>query len=155
MESGRKNVRGLCGIAGVSPKCFYQSLKPKRKDVEDAVLLEEIAGMQEDHGQCLGYRKMAMELSKKLGIAVNEKRVERIMRDNGLLSNIRRRKYSEEVYAARRALKSLRIPGLIGRRFFSFLPRTRFVEDITYLPVIEGNLYLNTIEDMFNGEIVA
>ena len=155
LESGRKNVRRLCGIAGVSPKCYYQSLKPKRKDVEDAVLLEEIAGMQADHGQCLGYRKMAMELSKKLGAAVNEKRVERIMRDNGLLSNVRRKKYSEEVYAARRDLRSLRIPDLIGRRFFSFHPRTRFVEDITYLPAIEGNLYLNTIEDMFNGEIVA
>ena len=50
--------------------------------------------MQEEHGRCLGYRKMAMELSKKLGIAVNEKRVERIMRENGLLSNVRRKKYS-------------------------------------------------------------
>ena len=96
-----------------------------------------------------------MELSKKLGIAINGKRVERIMRENGLLSNVRRKKYSEEVYAARRALRSLRIPDLIGRRFFSFYPRTRFVEDITYLPALEGNLYLNTIEDMFNGEIVA
>ena len=119
------------------------------------MLLEEIARMQEEHGRCLGYRKMAMELSKKLGIAVNEKRVERIMRENGLLSNVRRKKYSEEVYAARRALRSLRIPDLIGRRFFSFYPRTRFVEDITYLPALEGNLYLNTIEDIFNGEIVA
>ena len=109
--------------------------------------------MQEEHGRCLGYRKMAMELSKKLGIAVNEKRVERIMRENGLLSNVRRKKYSEEVYAARRDLRSLWIPDLIGRRFFSFYPRTRFVEDITYLPALEGNLYLNTIEDMFNGEI--
>ena len=119
------------------------------------MLLEEIARMQEEHGGCLGYRKMAMELSKKLGIAVNEKRVERLMRENGLLSNVRRKKYSEEVYAARRALRSLRIPDLIGRRFFSFYPRTRFVEDIMYLPAIEGNLYLNTIEDMYNGEIVA
>ena len=155
VESGRKNIRRLCGIAGVSPKCYYQSLKPKRKDADDALLLEEIARMQEEHGRCLGYRKMAMELSKKLGIAVNEKRVERIMRENGLLSNVRRKKYSEEVYAARRDLRSLWIPDLIGRRFFSFYPRTRFVEDITYLPALEGNLYLNTIEDMFNGEIVA
>ena len=57
--------------------------------------------MQEEHGYCLGYRKMAMELSKKLDTAVNEKRVERIMRENGLLSNVRRKKHSEEVYAAR------------------------------------------------------
>ena len=77
------------------------------------------------------------------------------MRENGLLSNVRRKKYSEEVYAARRALRSLKIPDLIGRRFFSSYPRTRFVEDMTYLPTLEGNLCLNTIEDMLNGEIVA
>lgn len=124
VESGRKNTRRLCGIAGISPKCYYQSLRPKKKEADDAILLEEIARMQEEHGYCLGYRKMAMELSKKLDTAVNEKRVERIMRENGLLSNVRRKKHSEEVYAARRALRSLWIPDLIGRRFFSFYPRT-------------------------------
>ena len=50
---------------------------------------------------------------------------------------------------------SLRIPYLIRRRFFSFYPRTRFVEDITDLPALKGKLYLNTIEYMFNWEIVA
>ena len=73
VESGRKNIRRLCGIAGVSTKCYYQSIKPKRKEMDDAVLIEEIAQMHEEHGNCLGYRKMYMELSKKLGIAVNEK----------------------------------------------------------------------------------
>ena len=119
------------------------------------MLLEEIARMQEEHGNCLGYMKKSMELSKKLVIAVNEKRVELLMRENGLLSNVRRTKYREEVYAVRRVLRSLKIPELIGRRFFSFYPKARFVEDITYLPAIEGNLYLNMIEDMYNGEIVA
>ena len=40
------------------------------------------------------------------------------------------------------------------RFFFSFYSCIRFVEDITYLPAFESNLYLNTM-DMFNGEIVA
>lgn len=96
-----------------------------------------------------------MALREKLGGAVNEKRVARIMRENGLLSCVRRKKYSEEVYAARRAVKSLKIPDLIGRRFFSLYPRRKLVEDITYLPALEGNLYLNTIEDLYNGEIAA
>lgn len=42
---GRKNIRRLCGIAGVSPKCYYQSIKPKKRDEDDARLLEEIARM--------------------------------------------------------------------------------------------------------------
>lgn len=70
---------------------YYQSIKPKKnKEAYDALLLEEIARMQGEHGRCLGYRKMAIELSKKLCMVINEKRVERIMRENGLLSNVRR-----------------------------------------------------------------
>ena len=30
-----------------------------------------------------------------------------------------------------------------------------FVQDITYLPCLEGTLCLNSIEDLYNGEIVA
>ena len=90
VESGKKNIRRLCGIAGVYHKCYYQSIKPKKKEADDSLLLEKIARMQGEHGRCLGYRKMAMELSKKLGMAINEKRVEHIMRENGLLSNVRR-----------------------------------------------------------------
>jgi len=29
------------------------------------------------------------------------------------------------------------------------------VEDITFLPCLEQTMYLNTIEDLFNGEILA
>ena len=77
------------------------------------------------------------------------------MRESGLLSKVRRKKYSEEVYAARRVAESMKIPDLVGRRFFSSSPRRVFVQDITCLPCLEGTLYLNSIEDLYNGEIVA
>ena len=47
------------------------------------------------------------------------------------------------------------IPDLVGRRFFSPSLRRVFVQDITYLPCLEGTLCLNSIEDLYNGEIVA
>ena len=77
------------------------------------------------------------------------------MRENNLLSKVRRKKFSEEVYATRRAVKKMRIPDLVARHFFSSLPRRVFVQDITYLPCLEGMLYLNTIVDLYNAEIVA
>ena len=94
-------------------------------------------------------------LKVKFSIETNENHVLNLMRKNGLLSAVKRKKYTEEVYARRRELKDNAPPDLIQRNFFSILPRVKFVEDITYLPVIEGNLYLNTIEDLFNGEAVA
>ena len=49
-----------------------------------------------------------MQLSRRLRLPVNEKRVERLVRESGLLSVARRKKYSEEVCAARRAAESMK-----------------------------------------------
>ena len=55
VESGRKNIRRLCGIAGVSPKCYYQSIKPKRKEMDDAVLINIICFFNYNPQQCKIY----------------------------------------------------------------------------------------------------
>lgn len=94
-------------------------------------------------------------LKAKFCIETNENHVLVLMRKNKLLSAVRRRKYSEEVYARRRELKDNAPPDMLQRQFFAIVPGVKLVEDITYLPVVGGNLYLNTIEDLFNGEILA
>ena len=98
---------------------------------------------------------MTSKVSGRLGYLVNSKHILRLMRENDLLSAVRRRKYSDEVYARRRELKGLTPPDLIQRWFFALEPRKRLVEDITYLPGKERTEYLNAIEDLFNGEILA
>lgn len=149
-------MRSLCGILNVSPKCYYAFLKgPREKDVRDDELMKLIKDRQESHGFNLGYRQMATQLSEDLGVKLNRKRIELLMRKSDSLSRVRRKKYSEEVYATRRAVKAMVIPDLLSRDFHSIAPRRRFVQDITYLPSLQGTWYLNTIEDLFNGEIVA
>ena len=122
---------------------------------EDAKILGIVNGLQTEHGGGLGYRPMTQEVSRRLGYPVNEKHVLRLMRENDLLSAVRRKKYSEEVYVRRREMKDNVPPDLIRRRFFALAPRTILVEDITYLPGKEHTEYLNTIEDLYNGEILA
>lgn len=149
-------MRRLCGIAGVSPKCYYANRKgPSRKALDDMRLVSLIRELQESHYWSLGYRKMAYLLSARLGRKINRKRVERLMNENDLLSSVRRKKYSEEIYERRREILKNKPKDLLQRNFSFPEPRKRFVEDITYLPTIEGTKYLNTIEDLFNGEIVA
>ncbi len=77
------------------------------------------------------------------------------MKDNNLQSNARRMKFSKEVYAARRAMKGNVPADLVKRRFFSLAPLQKLAEDITYLTGCDGTLYLNTIEDMYNGELLS
>ena len=98
---------------------------------------------------------MATLVSEELCCNINRKRVYRLMRDNDLLSAVRRRRWSAEVYAKRKEIMADVPPDLIGRWFFALAPRKRLVEDITYLYGKEHTEYLNTIEDLFNGEILS
>lgn len=97
-------------------------------------------------------------MTKKLisiGHNVNHKKISRIMRENGLNSVVRRRKYRPEVYERRKLLKETVPANILQRNFYSPTPRTIFVTDITYLYTSDGIYYLNIIEDLYNREIVA
>lgn len=114
-----------------------------------------IRELQRENNNGIGYRPMARLISEKIEKKVNSKRIRKLMKENGLLSVVRRRKWSEEVYAKRRELKASIPPDLIKRCFFASEPRKKMVADITYLPGLEKTMYLNTIEDLYNGEILA
>ena len=121
----------------------------------DAELTNIIRGFQKKHKDGIGYRPMTRLVSEKIGKPVNRKRIRRFMKENNLLSSVRRRKWSDEVYAKRREMKAHAPADLIKRDFFALEPRKRMLEDITYLPGLEKTMYLNTIEDLYNGEILA
>jgi len=148
-------VNLLCRIADVSRKNYYAFLKRPDIPEDDAEILGNIIVLQEEHSNGIGYRQMTRLVERKTGRPVNAKRVRRLMKENGLLSSVRRRKFSDEVYVRRRELKGRVPPDLIRRRFFSLEPRKRLVEDITYIQGEERVEYLNTISDLFNGEILA
>ena len=114
-----------------------------------------IRSLQKEHGGSIGYRPMTRLVSKEYGRRVNRKRVRRLMKENDLLSAVRRRKWSDEVYAKRREMKASIPAYLIKQEFFSLAPRKRMLEDITYLPGLEKTMYLNSIIDLYNGEILA
>ena len=144
----------LCRIANVSRKSYYRHLRHPYS-ASDMEITGIIRSLQEEHGGSIGYRPMANRVSKEYGKRVNRKRVRRLMQENDLLSAVRRRKWSDEVYAKRREMKANVPADLIKRDFFAFMPRRKMLEDITYLPGLEKTMYLNTIVDLYNGEILA
>jgi len=148
-------VNLLCRIADISRKSYYAFLKRPELAEDDAEILGNIVVIQDEHRNGVGYREMTRLVRKRIGRPVNTKHVRRLMKENGLLSSVRTRKFSDEVYARRRELKGRVPPDLIRRWFFSLEPRKRLVEDITYIQGEERVEYLNTISDLFNGEILA
>ncbi len=98
---------------------------------------------------------MTRKLSKDTGKIISKNRVKRVMKDYDLQSRQRRKKFGEEVYIKRREMRDNAPKDLLNRHFFSCAPLKVLVEDITYLPTVSGFRYLNSIVDLFNGEIVA
>jgi putative transposase len=88
---------------------------------------------------------------RRRGHRVNRKRVERIMRERGIVGVTRRRRRS----LTKPDVKVAPAPDLIGRDFTAARPGVRLVGDITYLPTAEGWLYLATVIDLFSREVVG
>lgn len=106
MSEGRRNVRRLCSIAGVSPKCYYAYAKgPSDKVISDERLIVIIKDLQELYGNSLGYRKMADRIKDDYGVTLGRKKVLRLMGEAKALSSVRRKHFSEEYYITRRQMK--------------------------------------------------
>lgn len=147
-------VKRLCRVLAVRRQGFYEWLdaaaaRAQRDAAEDA-LAAEIAGIHGEHRGAYGSPRVAVELRRR-GRRVNRKRVERIMRQRGIvgLTRRRRRSLTKPDQAAAAA------PDLVGREFTAAAPGERFVGDITYLPTAEGWLYLATTIDLHTREVVG
>lgn len=120
---------------------------------------ENLASIMEDiQKECnysFGYRKMTKWLRTHEHVNAGHNRILRLMRENNLLSCVRRRRYTEEQYAARKLIQQNIPENLLERDFSASEPGKKYVSDITYLQGIGITKYLATVEDLYNGEIVA
>ena len=86
------------------------------------------------------------------GDRVNHKRVARVMRGIGL-AGLRLRRRHRTTLADPTAAKA---PDLLERDFTAQRPNTRYVGDITYLPIADGTFcYLATVMDLCSRRLVG
>jgi transposase InsO family protein len=148
-------VTRLCRVLAVKRRQGYyewlaaQPARKARADAEDE-LAAQIRAIHAEHKGAYGSPRVATELRRR-GRRVNRKRVERIMRERGIVGITRRRRRS----LTKQDATAPPAPDLIGRDFTAEQPGQRLVGDITYLPTEEGWLYLATTIDLFNREVVG
>ncbi|KAA0761775.1 IS3 family transposase [Bacillus sp. SH5-2] len=140
-------VKELCNVLELPRSTFYRWLQ-RTVDLRDEIE-EKIKDVCLQHKFRYGYRRVTATL-RKMGLCVNHKKVLRIMRQNQILSKVRRKKKkyisdAEPVVA----------PHRLERQFDASAPNEKWFTDVTYLLFGERTLYLSTIMDAFNREIIS
>jgi transposase InsO family protein len=148
-------VARLCRVLAVPRRQgYYEWLAGQPARLDKSKAEEELAGevraIHGEHKGAYGSPRIAAELRRR-GRRVNRKRVERIMRERGIVGHTRRRRRS----LTKPDSTAAPAPDLIGRDFTAPAPGQRLVGDITYLPTVEGWLYLATTIDLYNREVVG
>lgn len=120
-------------------------------EIENKMLIAEIAKIYEEVDGIYGYRRMMMNLNRRLGQNFNHKRIYRLMSLSGLKSVIRRKK--------KRYIKSNPqqvAENLLKRKFMAEKPNQKWLTDVTEFKY--GNskkAYLSAILDLHDKSIVA
>lgn len=155
MEQNRSTYRiaKMAQWLQVSKSGYYAWRKRSKslRGLENEVLLQEIIRLHEASHGIYGSKKIAHEINRRSDKPVNHKRIERIMRENGIRSKTRR-KYK----ATTNSKHALPVAeNILNRDFTADRPGQKMVSDITYIPTDEGWLYLAGVMDLCGDKIVG
>jgi putative transposase len=139
----------LLNATGLPRSTFYYQWGKLRTQDKYASLKEDIKAIFERHKGRYGYRRITATLCQ-MGRQVNHKTVVRLMKQLGLKSLVRLKKYRSY-----RGEVGGTAPNVLQRQFEAHGPNEKWVTDVTEFNVAGGKLYLSPILDLYNGEIVA
>jgi len=152
-EKAQFPVRLMCRVLGVSRSGFYASRgrRPSERAREDEGLLVKIKASHQESRGTYGSPRVHSDLRDE-GTRVGRKRVERLMREEGIEGCFPRRfratTDSEHGHPV--------APNLLDRRFGSAEhPNQIWATDITYVWTWEGWIYLAVVLDLFSRRVVG
>jgi transposase InsO family protein len=139
----------MCQLAEVSRAGYYRGLKEKAPEAEAMAVRVAVQQIALEHRRRYGYRRVTAELRRR-GMAVNHKRVVRLMREDQLLA-LRRRPW----LATTEAGHELPVYVNLARRMQLSAPDQLWVADITYLRLAREFVYLAVVVDGFSRRAVG
>ena len=148
-RQGSLSIERMCKLAGVSRATFYRSLREQQPVEEEMEVRSAIQQIALEHRRRYGYRRITAELRRR-GMAVNHKRVLRMMREDNLLAVQPRAfvmttdsDHGLEVYL-----------NLAGRMKLTGIDQL-WVADITYIRLKAEFVYLAVILDGHSRKVVG
>jgi len=138
-------VSDACHALGMSRSGYYyrvrgKAVQDKAPNLKDAELLERIRGIKAEH-PFWGYRRVWAWLRHRESMVVNQKRVRRVMKENGLM-------LSQSRHKAKRVAKRSKPKADRPRQYWG-IDMTKFI-----IPSV-GWVYLVIVLDWFTKKIVG
>ena len=153
-ETASFAVTVLCRVCGVSRSAYYAWLGrgdgPDEATVEEAELANRVYDIWRGRRCRYGAPRVTAALGKQ-GVAVNEKRVARLMVELGIAGKCGRRK----ARTTRRDPAAQPAADLVERDFTADRPDELWLGDVTYIPTGEGFLYLASVLDVFSRRLLG
>lgn len=147
------SISKLCEFAAVARSSYYKWLN--RIDTflvkENTIISNEIIKIYEEVNGIYGYRRMTMNINRKLNEKYNHKRIYRIMKLLGLKSVIRKKR--------KRYIKStpqVISENILDRKFTEATPNKKWLTDVTEFKLTNGTkAYLSAIMDLGDNSIIS
>jgi transposase InsO family protein len=146
---GSLSIERMCQLAGVSRAGFYRSLQEREPVEEEMETRSAIQRIAVEHRRRYGYRRIAAELHRR-GMAVNRKRVLRMMNEDNLLA-IRRREFMSTTDSDHPFPVHLNL----ARRMELTGINQLWVADITYIRLQKEFVYLAVVLDAYSRKVVG
>lgn len=145
----------LCRVCEVSRAAYHQwkqnhAAGPTEAELEEAYLVNTIWNIHTESDSTYGSLRITPAL-RRLGYCTNHKRVERLMRQNGIVGCVPRRSVRTTVQAD----EHKPLVDLVQRDFLKAHPDIAWCGDITYIRTWEGWLYLATVMDLSSRKIIG
>lgn len=145
---GKYTVTAILSALGVARSTYYRWTKTPIKLMSEAEIA--ITALCQENKYRYGHRKITKLLQKIYSIKLHRNTVQRIMQKLNLQCRVKPKRrwksQGETIIIA---------PNLLKRDFIASKPNEKWVTDITYIQYGSYTLYLSTILDLYNNEIVA
>ena len=154
IETWRKtfSICRMCKVLQVSARGYraWYGRPMSQRQRDDMVLLAHIREQHKLSHHSYGRPRMTEELHE-LGFKAGQRRIGRLMRENGIVA-IRTRKYKVTTDSNHTLAVA---PNLLDRDFSATAPNQKWAGDITYIWTSEGWLYLAVILDLYSRRIIG
>ncbi|MGF7060667.1 transposase InsO family protein [Brassicibacter mesophilus] len=141
------SVSAMCKVLQISRSTYYYESKAKESTDEITPKVIEIFKASRNN---YGTRKIKIEL-KKQEIIVSRRKIGKIMKANGLVSNYTVAQYKPHVSKCNES----NVANKLNRKFSTEAPYAVVVSDLTYVRVKNTWNYVCLLIDLFNREIIG